>query len=128
MGATLPGGAGGSSAPPQAAPGVAGPAAAVAAAPVPASSNGAVPPTTLPLISTWDAALTYDVLRPGGGATPANVPQPVFVGREELLGSLVNAISEPDRRGTYLISGYRGAGKTSLVIEAGRRSMSRLQQ
>ena len=72
----------------------------------------------LPLARGWDAALTYssvhEAAKPGEG--------PFFVGREALLGSLVEAISEPDLRGTYLISGYRGAGKTSLVIEAARRA------
>jgi hypothetical protein len=72
----------------------------------------------LPLVRGWDAALTYSSINeeptPGEG--------PFFVGRETLLGSLVEAISEPDLRGTYLISGYRGAGKTSLVIEAARRA------
>ena len=71
----------------------------------------------LPLVAGWDAALTYDVLRGGDGEGAA-----VFVGREDLVGSLVNAIGQPDRRGTYLVSGYRGAGKTSLVIEAARRA------
>ncbi len=77
--------------------------------------------TTVDLVPGWDAALTYDVLAGTGEA-------PVFVGREDLLGPLVNAISRPDRRGTYLVSGYRGAGKTSLVIEAARRAKPKLEQ
>ena len=76
-------------------------------------------PTTVELIPGWDAALTYDVLASDDGG-------PVFVGREDLLGPLVNAIGQPDRRGTYLVSGYRGAGKTSLVIEAARRAKPKL--
>jgi hypothetical protein len=84
--------------------------------PAPAAGAGA----GLRLEPGWDAALTYDVL----DAEP--VERPVFVGREDLLGSLVNAISQPDRRGTYLVSGYRGAGKTSLVIEAARRAQESL--
>ncbi|MBW2443513.1 MAG: SEL1-like repeat protein [Deltaproteobacteria bacterium] len=81
------------------------------------------------LIPSWDAALIYDLLE-----SPATkddgvqrMVKPVFVGREELLGSMVNAISQPDRRGTFLISGYRGAGKTSLVIEAARRARKILE-
>jgi TPR repeat protein len=73
---------------------------------------------TVKLKPSWDATLTYDLLekdhRPGD--------EPVFVGREDQLGPLVNAIGRPDRRGTYLISGYRGVGKTSLIIEAARRA------
>jgi hypothetical protein len=76
-------------------------------------------PTIVELIPGWDAALTYDVLASDDGG-------PVFVGREDLLGPLVNAIGQPDRRGTYLVSGYRGAGKTSLVIEAARRAKPKL--
>jgi hypothetical protein len=76
-------------------------------------------PTVVELIPSWDAALTYDILDADDGG-------PVFVGREDLLGPLVNAIGEPDRRGTYLVSGYRGAGKTSLVIEAARRAKPKL--
>jgi hypothetical protein len=76
-------------------------------------------PITVELIPGWDAALTYDVLGADDGG-------PVFVGREDLLGPLVNAIGQPDRRGTYLVSGYRGAGKTSLVIEAARRAKPKL--
>ncbi len=76
-------------------------------------------PITVELIPGWDAALTYDVLGADDGG-------PVFVGREDLLGPLVNAIGQPDRRGTYLVSGYRGAGKTSLAIEAARRAKPKL--
>jgi hypothetical protein len=76
-------------------------------------------PIVVELIPGWDAALTYDVLASDDGG-------PVFVGREDLLGPLVNAIGQPDRRGTYLVSGYRGAGKTSLVIEAARRAKPKL--
>ncbi len=69
------------------------------------------------LKQNWDASLSYDILREPVGTEP-----PIFVGRKELLGPLVSAIEQPDRRGTYLVSGYRGAGKTSLVIEAARRA------
>lgn len=72
----------------------------------------------LPLVRGWDAALTYGSIQ----VEAKDGEGPFFVGRETLLGSLVEAISEPDLRGTYLISGYRGAGKTSLVIEAARRA------
>src|SRR5215510_10022095 len=75
--------------------------------------------TRIPLKENWDSALTYDVLDPD--QERRNSAEPVFVGRSELLGSLVNAISRPEIRGTYLVSGYRGAGKTSLVIEASRQ-------
>jgi hypothetical protein len=71
---------------------------------------------------TWDASLTYDLLD-----QPSSDDGPVFVGREELLGPLVNAIGQPDRRGTYLVSGYRGVGKTSLIIQAARLAQPRLE-
>jgi TPR repeat protein len=70
----------------------------------------------------WDAPLTYDLL-----SRPASDTGPVFVGRETLLGPLVNAIGQPDRRGTYLVSGYRGVGKTSLIIQATRLAYPRLR-
>ena len=81
------------------------------------------------LTSNWDAALIYDLLEDSetpGDSIPESA-EPVFVGREELLGSIVNAIGQPDRRGTFLVSGYRGAGKTTLVIEAARRAKKRLE-
>lgn len=64
----------------------------------------------------WDAPLTYDVLRDPGKS------HGFFVGREELLLPLVAAMAEPEKRGTILVSGYRGTGKTTLVIEALRRT------
>ena len=76
----------------------------------------------LPLVRGWDAALTYSSIH----AVAKDGEGPFFVGRETLLGSLVQAISQPELRGTYLISGYRGAGKTSLVIEAARRAKPEL--
>jgi hypothetical protein len=95
---------------------------------------GAPPPTPTPvrklsLTAGWDAALTYDALRaPRAGEEQIEAARrAVFVGRSELVGSLVNAISRPDLRGTYLVSGYRGAGKTSLVIEAARQAAPRLK-
>jgi hypothetical protein len=68
----------------------------------------------VPLKSSWDEPLTYAIL---DEKTP-DADGPVFVGRTELLGPLVNAIGHPGRGGTYLISGYRGVGKTSLIIKA----------
>jgi hypothetical protein len=50
----------------------------------------------------------------------------VFVGREDLLDPLVSAIRRPTARGTYLISGYRGTGKTTLLIEALRQGAQQL--
>jgi hypothetical protein len=76
--------------------------------------------TIVELVPGWDAALTYDVLESGRLVG-------VFVGRKDLLGPLVNAIGQPDRRGTYLVSGYRGAGKTTLVIEAARLAKQELK-
>lgn len=75
------------------------------------------------MTDNWDASLSYDVLEQDA----ATAAQPIFVGRQELLGPIVNAIGQPDRRGTYLISGYRGAGKTSLVIEAARQARAKLE-
>jgi hypothetical protein len=68
----------------------------------------------------WDAALTYDSLH----EEPEN--RPVFVGREVLIAPLVAEIIEPNKRGTYLISGYRGTGKTTLLIEALSRAKTHL--
>jgi hypothetical protein len=68
----------------------------------------------IPLKSSWDEPLTYALL----DEKTTDADGPVFVGRMELLGPLVNAIGHPGRGGTYLISGYRGVGKTSLVIKA----------
>jgi hypothetical protein len=73
---------------------------------------------------TWDASLTYDLL----DGEPESGPQAVFVGRETLVGPLVNALAQPQQRGTYLISGYRGVGKTSLIIEAMRRARGELKK
>jgi len=68
----------------------------------------------------WDAALTYDSLH------EPSENRPVFVGREVLIAPLVAEISEPNKRGTYLISGYRGTGKTTLLIEALSRAQKQL--
>ena len=68
----------------------------------------------IPLKPSWDQPLTYAIL---DEKTP-DADGPVFVGRMDLLGPLVNAIGHPGRGGTYLISGYRGVGKTSLIIKA----------
>lgn len=76
------------------------------------------------LTKQWDASLTYDVLKEDD---PDYEPPP-FVGRQELLGALVNAIEQPDRRGTYLVSGYRGAGKTTLVIRAAWQARATLEK
>ena len=72
---------------------------------------------------TWDSALTYDLVDDAKPGTPPGI----FVGRESLVGPLVNAISQPSQRGTYLISGYRGVGKTSLVIHAMREAGKKLR-
>jgi AAA ATPase domain len=82
-------------------------------------------PVAVALARTWDASLTYDLLDTEKDAERAD-GVPVFVGREELLGTLVNAVGRSDRRGTYLVSGYRGAGKTSLIIEAIRQANPQL--
>lgn len=84
---------------------------------------------TLALRAGWDASLTYDARQTASAdESPTSPAAALFVGRQELVGSLVNAISQPDRRGTYLVSGYRGAGKTSLVIESARQAISSLEQ
>lgn len=70
--------------------------------------------------SDWDAALTYDSL----DEPPER--RAVFVGRETLMAPLVAEIVEPNKRGTYLISGYRGTGKTTLLIEALSRAKRQL--
>src|SRR3954452_18655529 len=76
------------------------------------------------LTKHWDTPLTYDVLKDDDVAAQPGI----FVGRRELLGALQNAIEQPDRRGTYLVSGYRGAGKTTLVIEAARLARRSLEK
>ena len=70
----------------------------------------------------WDSALTYDSL----DEQPDN--RSVFVGRESLIAPLVAEIVEPSKRGTYLISGYRGTGKTTLLIEALSRAQKLLKE
>jgi hypothetical protein len=72
---------------------------------------------------TWDSSLTYDLIE----GAESRSPRGFFVGRESLVGPLVNAISEPSQRGTYLISGYRGVGKTSLIIHAMRKAGTKLR-
>jgi hypothetical protein len=79
------------------------------------------------LSRNWDSFLSYEVLEDSGDRRRSDADTPVFVGRTDLLGPLVMAMSQPDRRGTYLVSGYRGAGKTSLVIEAARQAGDRLE-
>jgi hypothetical protein len=68
----------------------------------------------------WDAVLTYRSLNENSAR------HPVFVGRETLIAPLVAEITEPNKCGTYLISGYRGTGKTTLLIEALRRAQKEL--
>ena len=80
----------------------------------------ATEPLRIRIRSDWDTALTYDSLY----EEPQN--RPVFVGREGVIAPLVAEIIEPNKRGTYLISGYRGTGKTSLLIEALSRAKRHL--
>ncbi|HWM23520.1 MAG TPA: hypothetical protein VNP98_01750 [Chthoniobacterales bacterium] len=77
-------------------------------------------PLRIRIRSDWDAALAYDSLdeKPDSRA--------VFVGRDTLIAPLVAEICEPNKRGTYLISGYRGTGKTTLLIEALSRAQEQL--
>lgn len=82
------------------------------------SAQGAI---SIPLVEHWDATMSYDILEPSGDER--NVP---FVGRENLKGGLVTMIADPDARGSVLVSGYRGAGKTTLVIESAREAKQRL--
>lgn len=77
-------------------------------------------PVVIPLKPGWDAVATYDSL--------GEAPEAIFVGRDTLLAPLVTEISDPDKRGTYLISGYRGTGKTTLLIEALRRGREHLER
>ena len=67
-------------------------------------------PLRILIRSDWDAALTYDSLDDESGN------RAVFVGRDTLIAPMVAEIVEPNKRGTYLISGYRGTGKTTLLI------------
>lgn len=77
-------------------------------------------PLRIRIRSDWDAALTYDSLDEKAES------RPVFVGRKRLIAPLVAEICEPNKRGTYLISGYRGTGKTTLLIEALSQAQDRL--
>lgn len=77
-------------------------------------------PLRIRIRSDWDAALTYDSLH------EESESRPIFVGREVLIAPLVVEITEPNKRGTYLISGYRGTGKTTLLIEALSRAKNQL--
>lgn len=74
------------------------------------------PATQARIRADWDTSITYDVLRAKGATIP------VFVGRAELLQPLVATICETRKRGTILISGHRGTGKTTLLIEALRQA------
>jgi hypothetical protein len=69
-------------------------------------------PLRIRIRSDWDTALTYDSL------DEESERRAVFVGRDTLIAPLIAEIGEPNKRGTYLISGYRGTGKTTLLIEA----------
>jgi len=77
-------------------------------------------PLRIRIRSDWDAALTYDSLDEPAGS------RAVFIGRDSLIAPLVAEIIEPNKRGTYLISGYRGTGKTTLLIEALSRAKNQL--
>ena len=79
----------------------------------------------VPIRGDWDSTLTYDSLdHLGDGSDGADGP--VFVGRRDLLDPLVSSIRQPTARGTYLLSGYRGTGKTTLLIEALRQGALKL--
>src|SRR5262249_25574546 len=90
-------------------------------------------PVSIHIRSDWDAVLTYDSLDDDQQtAAPASKEEKaekrsVFVGRESIIAPLVAEIIEPNKRGTYLISGYRGIGKTSLIIEAFSRAKGQLK-
>lgn len=76
----------------------------------------------VPLRKGWDSLLTYDAIVKNGDRPG------IFVGRRELLEPLVATIADRDKRGTVLVSGHRGTGKTTLVIEAlrqARRALAR---
>src|SRR5687768_9844811 len=77
-------------------------------------------PLHIRIRSDWDVALTYDSL------DEESDNRAVFVGRDTLIAPLVAEIGEPNKRGTYLISGYRGTGKTTLLIEALTRAQEQL--
>ncbi|HYW72118.1 MAG TPA: P-loop NTPase fold protein [Pyrinomonadaceae bacterium] len=80
-------------------------------------------PLRIRIRDDWDAALTYDSLN-----DVDQTKRPVFVGRDAIIEPLVAEILEPNKRGTYLISGYRGTGKTTLLIEALIRSQKELRR
>jgi hypothetical protein len=42
----------------------------------------------------------------------------LFVGRAAIIDKLVDLLRSPSRRGSYLIAGYRGSGKTSVIRKA----------
>ena len=80
------------------------------------------PRMVIDLNPTWASSLAYDFL---DRATEA---KPIFVGRQHLLDPLVADIVNAQKSGAYLISGYRGAGKTSLLIEALWRAQQRAKE
>lgn len=45
-------------------------------------------------------------------------PDHLFVGREAIIDKLVDLLKSNRKRGSYLIAGYRGAGKTSVINKA----------
>ena len=85
-----------------------------------------VDPLRIRIRSDWDTALTYDSLYEESENNNDSKSRPVFVGREGVIAPLVAELIEPNKRGTYLISGYRGTGKTSLIIEALSRAKKHL--
>lgn len=76
------------------------------------------------LTNNWDATLTYDLLE--SPIEDRSHPKAI-VGRENMMASIVNAIQQRDPRGTFLISGYRSTGKTTLVVNAARHARNSLE-
>jgi Cdc6-like AAA superfamily ATPase len=57
---------------------------------------------------------------PGNSSSNDCMEQPdhLFVGREAIIDKLVDLLNSNRKRGSYLIAGYRGAGKTSVINKA----------
>ena len=45
-------------------------------------------------------------------------PDHLFVGRKNIISNLVDILKSNKKRGSYLIAGYRGAGKTTVIKKA----------
>ena len=63
----------------------------------------------IPVIGKFEPAFENDC---------SEYPDHLFVGRQAIIKNLIDILMSDRKRGSYLIAGYRGAGKTSVVKKA----------